>query len=98
AAEEGVDQGGAAVAAAPVRGVGDPVAEETPEAVSDLHLVIHRPSRSRASSPELARQSRAISGVPQIGLPLTLREVLISTGTPVRRAKALSTSCMNAFC
>jgi hypothetical protein len=67
------------------RGVGDAVAEEAPEAVADLHLVTHQPSSISASSPLLARQSRAISGVPQIGLPLTLSEVLISTGTPVRR-------------
>ena len=40
----------------------------------------------------------AICGVPLIGLPLTLSEVLISTGTPVSSAKRPSTSARNGFC
>lgn len=66
AGQQGVDQW-TAVAAASVGRIGDSAAEEAPEAVSDLHLVIHRPSSKRASSPEFARHSNAISGVPQMG-------------------------------
>src|SRR5690606_16322963 len=93
---DGVDEG-AAMAAPAVGGVGDAGPQEPPEAVADLHAVIHRPSSSRASRPLPARQSSAMAGVPQIGLPLTLREVLIRTGTPVRRAKAVSTAWMNGL-
>jgi hypothetical protein len=39
----------------------------------------------------------AICGVPQMGLPLTLSEVLISSGIPVRSAKRWSTSARNGF-
>ena len=79
----------ASVAAPAVGGVGDAGAEEPPEAVADSHRVTHQPPPSISpSSPLEARQSRAICGVPQIGLPLTLSEVLISTGTPVRVGEA----------
>jgi len=82
---QAVDEGGA-VAAAPVGGVGDPGAEESPEAVADPHLLTHHPPSSISPSRPLeARQSRAIGGVPLIGLPLTLREVLIKTGTSLSR-------------
>ena len=91
-AEKAVDEG-PSVAAPAVGSVGDARAEEPPEAVADSHRVTHQPPPIISpSSPLEARQSRAICGVPQIGLPLTLREVLISTGTPVRSAKRRSTS------
>ena len=95
---QAVDEGGA-VAAAPVGGVGDAGAEESPEAVADPHLLTHQPPSSiRPSSPLEARQSRAICGVPLIGLPLTLSEVLIRTGTPVSAAKQPMTSARNGLC
>jgi hypothetical protein len=93
-----VDEG-AAVAASAVGCVGDAGAEEPPVAVADPDLLTHQPRSSISPSRPLeARQSRAICGVPQIGLPLTLSEVLISTGTPVRSAKQPSTSARNGFC
>src|SRR5690625_3914779 len=89
---EAVDEG-AAVASSAVGGVGDAVAEESPEAVADPHVFsTHQCSRSKASRPDSWRQSRAMSGVPQMGLPLMLRLVLIRTGTPVISAKAVKTS------
>src|SRR5207248_7552935 len=93
---QSVDQD-AAVAASAVGGVGDAIAEKAPRAVTDQHLVTHQPSIMSASRPLPVRQSNAMSGVPQIGLPLTLSEVLISTGWPVSAANSVSTSARNGF-
>ena len=52
-----------------------------------LTCVTHRAFEQQGVEAGAARQSSAMSGVPQIGLPLTLSEVLISTGTPVSAAE-----------
>src|SRR6185369_1916178 len=93
---EAVDKG-AAVAAPAVGGVQDACAEESPAAVADDHLVIHQPSSMSASRPLSTRHRRAMSGVPQIGWPLTLSDVLISTGWPVIAANSARTSARNGF-
>src|SRR5258708_35867024 len=97
AADDPVDEGAPVTAATVGRG-GDAGAEKPPEAVADPHRVTHHPpSSSKPSRPLAARHCRAILGVPQMGLPLTLSEVLISTGIPVRAANLCRTSARNGL-